>query len=196
VTGDHVLPRENDYVVVKVEFVPAIRLYRRACAMAEQAENRAAQHKESGVTERRLREMDAVMETIILTQAAAEGWIHHAYREAEVQAPLRTNWRARWAIAPALIVGEGVRSLEPETVESLEWLSAWRNYLAHDDDQARARIANFVPPGTEAEQLTATLARQVIDRMDRAFGDIGSIIGFKVGAAPNSAALWVASDEK
>jgi hypothetical protein len=76
---------------VKIDFIPAVMLYRRAVAVATQAGRRAAQHAERGSRERRLREIDAVVETVILAQAAAEGWIYSAYRLAG-ETPRGRGW--------------------------------------------------------------------------------------------------------
>lgn len=170
-------------------------LYRRAVAMAEQAEQRALQFAERSSHERRLRMIDAVMETIILSQAAAEGWIYAAYRLAGEQ-PRGRGWRQCWTQAPKIIAGPDARNLDTATTGTLDWLSAWRNYLVHDDDRARERLADFVSADSETAHLTAEMAREVITRMDAAFTDVGSVIGFRTLAAPNSAALWVAFDER
>jgi hypothetical protein len=53
-------------------------IYRRACATAQQAQSRAAEHASTGRNEGRLREVDATIETIVLAQAACEGWTHAA----------------------------------------------------------------------------------------------------------------------
>lgn len=180
---------------VKVDFVPAVMLYRRAVAMAEQAGQRAAQFAERSSNERRLRMIDAVMETIILSEAAAEGWIYAAYRLAGAK-PRGRGWRECWTQAPKTIAGQEARDLDNATVETLDWLSAWRNFLVHDDDRARQRLAAFVPAGSEIDHLTAEMAREVITRLDAAFTDIGSLIGFRTLSAPNSAFLWVAHDER
>jgi hypothetical protein len=42
------------------------------------------------------------------------------------------------------------RNLELSTVDSLRWLSRWRNYLVHDDAQAREGPGQYVAPGSEA----------------------------------------------
>lgn len=180
---------------VKVDFVPAVMLYRRAAAMAEQAEQRSAQFAERSSSERRLRMIDAVMETIILSQAAAEGWIYAAYRLAG-ERPRGRGWRECWSQAPQIILGPEARELDGASTDTLEWLSAWRNYLVHDDDRARERLAKHVPEGSETDHLTAEMAREVITRMDAAFADVGSLIGFRTLSAPNSAFLWVAFDER
>jgi len=179
---------------VSAEFVPAIMLYRRACAMAHQAGRRAAQSVETGSQERRLREIDATVETIVLAQAAAEGWIHWAYRIAGIEPSCR-GWIPRWQEAPRVIAGAETRHLEEETLETLRWLNAWRNFLVHNDSMARQRLARLVPPGSEVDLLTARTAEAVISRMDDAFRDIGGCIGWRTLPALHSVFLWRAHDE-
>ena len=176
------------------DFVPAVMIYRRACAMATQARNRATAHESTGGGERRLREIDATVETLILAQAAAEGWIHAAYRVAAVEPP-HASWVQRWQQAPERLCGPGTRVLDSTTVATLRWLSMWRNYLVHDDAVARARLHEHVAVGTEAAQLTADLAEEVIARCDAAFADAGACFGARTLAGLNSAFLWRALDE-
>src|SRR4051812_4626101 len=177
-----------------VEFVPAVMLYRRACAMAHQARRRAMQSVETGSSERRLREIDATIEAIVLAQAAAEGWIHWAYRLAGIE-PSRRGWIPRWQEAPQAIAGTASRELDAKTIETLRWLNAWRNFLVHNDAAARQRLATFVPPGSEVDLLTAAMADEVISRMDDAFMDIGGCIGWRTLPGLHSAFLWRAHDE-
>ena len=174
--------------------MPAVMIYRRACATAHQAQARAAEHLSSGRNERRLREVDAAVETIVLAQAACEGWIHAVYRLADIDPP-QGNWVARWQAAPQAICGPSVRDLDTGTVESLRWLSRWRNYLVHDDAQARERLHQHIPPGSEVQQLTAVMATEVIERCDAAFTDAGSILGARTLAGLHSDFLWRAADE-
>jgi hypothetical protein len=192
-----VVPKERIMTVeVTVSgFVPAVMIYRRAVAMAKQARRRANQHAETGNQERRLREIDATIETVILAQAAAEGWIHAAYRLAKIEPRDRTSWSTRWADAPEAICGAGTRPLDRATTATLDWLSAWRNWLVHDDARARKRLGRIVPLGRETDHLTANLAEEVIRRMDDAFTDIGAVIGHRTLAGLNSAFLWTALDE-
>lgn len=79
-------------------------IYRRACATAHQARARAGEHVASGRNERRFREVDAAVETVVLAQAACEGWIHAAYRLAGIDPP-QGGWVARWQAAPRSICG-------------------------------------------------------------------------------------------
>jgi hypothetical protein len=176
------------------DFVPAVMIYRRACATAHQARARADEHQSTGRSERRLREVDAAVETIVLAQAACEGWVHAAYRLAGIDPP-QGGWVARWQAAPRAICGPGARDLDTTTVESLRWLSRWRNYLVHDDAQARERLHQFVAAGSEVQQLTAAMATEVIERCDVAFADAGSILGATTLAGLHSDFLWRAADE-
>lgn len=178
-----------------VDFSPATVLYRRACAMAKQARVRADQFEHSRKNERRLREIDATIETVILTQGAAEGWIYSAYRSASVAPKARANWREVWTLAIASINPELERGLDLTTVQTLEWISAWRNYLVHDDNRARRMFKNTIGVEPHVTLLNAGLAAAVIDRMDAAFCDVGAAIGSRSISAPNSAHLWVAADE-
>ncbi|MGX5653266.1 hypothetical protein ACWKWC_00650 [Geodermatophilus nigrescens] len=137
-----------------------------------------------------------MVETVVLAQAAAEGWIHRAYHLAEVEPQGRGGWVARWKAAPRAIGGPGNRDLDAETVGTLRWLSTWRNYLVHDDAQARERLhASGIDAGSEAAYLTADMAEAVIARMDGAFSDIGACIGWRTLAGLNSAYLWRSHDE-
>lgn len=87
-------------VVVKM-FSPPAMLYRRAHAQAQQAVRMAEDFSETGQHERRLREMDASISTIVLAQAAAESWIYSAYRTASVEPRPRVGWVQRWVEAPS-----------------------------------------------------------------------------------------------
>jgi hypothetical protein len=171
-------------------------LYRRACATAHQARERATEAAQTGRHERRLRELDAVVETVVLAQAAAEGWIHRAYHLAEFEPQGRGGWVARWQSAPRAIGGPGTRDLDTETVETFRWLSTWRNYLVHDDARARERLhASGIDLRSEAAHLTADMAEAVIARMDDAFSDVGACIGWRTLGGLNSAHLWRSHDE-
>lgn len=172
--------------LVSPDFFPAAMLYRRACATAHQARQRATEAAQTGRHERRLRELDAVVETIVLAQAAAEGWIHRAYHLADVEPQRAGGWVARWQAAPQAICGPGTRDLDAETGETLRWLSTWRNFLVHDDARARERLrANGFDAGSAAAHLTADMAEAVIARMDDAFTDIGACIGWRTLAGLN-----------
>jgi hypothetical protein len=176
-------------------FFPAAMLYRRACAQRAQAIRMAHEFVESAQHERRRREMDAAMSTIVLTQAAGESWIYSAYRKASVRPPRAKGWVQRWIDSPVLICGDGTRALDKSTVDSLRTLSNWRNYLVHGDDSARRRLHAVVPAGDVADRLTSELAQKVIQDMDDAFTDAGSLLGVHGTAGLHSSLLWVAPDE-
>ncbi len=72
-------------------------------------------------------ELDPVVETVVLAQAAVEGWIHRAYHLADVEPQGAGGWAGRWQAAPKAMCGLSARNLDVETVETLRWLSAWRN---------------------------------------------------------------------
>jgi hypothetical protein len=188
---------DSSIELVSAGFFPAAMLYRRACATAHQARERATEAARTGRHERRLRELDAVVETVALTQAAAEGWIHRAYHLAEVEPQGAGGWVGRWQAAPKAICGPGSRDLDFETVETLRWPSSWRNCLLHDDARARERLrTNGVAAGSEAGHLTADMAHEVIARMDDAFTDAGACIGWRTLAGLHSAHLWRSHDER
>ena len=176
-----------------IEYVPSFPLYRRAAAMATQAEKRAAQYAATGNRERLFREVDATIETIVLTQAAAEGYVYAVLRRAGVTCG--GSWREKWSKAPAAVSGPDVRALNETTTDTLAWLSAWRNYLVHDDDRARSNLIPFAGADEPQLQLRAEMARLVISRMDDAFCDLGSLVGHRTLAAPHSTGLWISSDE-
>ena len=176
-------------------FFPAAMLYRRACAQQAQAIRMSQEFAESGQHERRLREMDAVMSTVVLTQAAGESWIYSAYRKASVRPRPAQGWVQRWVDSPGLICGEGTRALNESTEDSLRTLSNWRNFLVHGDDAARRRLHAVVPAGDVADRLTSELAQKVIQDMDDAFTDAGSLLGVHGTTGLHSSHLWVAPDE-
>jgi hypothetical protein len=176
-------------------FFPAAMLYRRACAQQAQAIRMAQEFVESGQHERRLREMDAVMSTVVLTQAAGESWIYSAYRKASVRPRRVEGWVQRWIDSPVLICGDGTRALNKSTEDSLRTLSNWRNFLVHGDDAAGRRLHAVVSAGDVAERLTSELAQKVIQDMDDAFTDDGSLLGVHGTTGLHSSHLWVAPDE-
>ena len=177
-------------------------VYRRAVATRRRAQRMAAAHEETNSTERRLREIDAVLETIVLTQAACEAWIYFAYRHTKVEPEKGGGWVQRWIDAPRLIcdprrpTGQPPsRELDQATIEALRRLSAWRNFLLHGDDRARKYLAKFIDQDPDVRLLTAALAEQTIDWADHAFTDLGSLLGVHGVIGLNSAHLWVGYDE-
>lgn len=129
-------------------------------------------------------------ETVLLAQAADEGWIHRAYHLADVEPQGAGGWAGRWQAAPKAICGQGARDLDVETVETLRWLSTWRNYLVRDDARARERVRANGVACSEAALLTADTAEAVIARMDDAFTDVGARSGWRTLACLHSAFVW------
>lgn len=187
--------KDAEIRLVVETFSPPAMLYRRACAQAQQAVRMADEFSETGRHERRLREMDASMTTIVLAQASAESWIYSAYRRAAVEPLGKGGWRQRWVDAPRLICGEGTRGLDASTERSLRTLGTWRNFLLHGDDASRRRLHSIVPEEDVADRLTSELARMVIEQMDASFADAGALLGVHGTAGLHSAFLWVAPDE-
>ena len=186
--------KDAEIRLVVETFSPPVMLYRRACAQAQQAVRMAKEFSETGQYERRLREMDASITTIVLAQASAESWIYSAYRRAKVK-PRRGGWVQRWVEAPKLICGEGTRGLDASTEQWLRTLGTWRNFLLHGDDTSTKRLHSIVPEEEVADRLTSELARIVIEQMDVSFTDAGALLGVHGTAGLHSAFLWVASDE-
>jgi hypothetical protein len=161
----------------------------------------ADEHATSGRPERRLREIDAVIETIVLAQAACEGWIYGAYRRTGVTPACGGGWVQRWVDAPLLICdrqmepSQPTRPLDETTEQSLRRLSTWRNFLLHGDERAQRNLHRLVPAGHEAEHLVASFAEDVIVEVDAAFTDAGSLLGVHGTPGLHSAFLWVAPDE-
>lgn len=170
-------------------------LHRQACADAHQAAHRAAEFAATGNAEHQLRERDAVVDTIIHAQAAAESWIYAIYRNAGVEPSPRTGWVQVWLDAPGAICRHPTRRLEPATEHALLELSTWRNYLIHGDHKARRRLHARVPENQVTHRLNAALAREVIDNMDAAFTDASSLLGVHGGPALHSSSLRIAPQE-
>jgi hypothetical protein len=181
--------------------VPKI-VYRRAVATWHRAQRMAAEYEETNRTERRLREIDAVLETVVLTQAACEGWIYFAYRHTKAEPEKGGGWIQRWIDAPRLIcdpcrpAGQPpTRGLDQVTIDALRRLSAWRNFLLHGDDRARQKLGDLIDQEPDVRLLTAALAEQVIAWADHAFTDLGSLLGVHGVIGLNSAYLWIGYDE-
>jgi hypothetical protein len=104
---------------------------------------------ESGQHERRLREMDAVLSTVVLTQAAGESWICAG----RVQ---------RWIDSPVLICGDGTRALGKSMEDSRRTLSNWRSYLVDGDDAcAEATSRRGSRQTTRQEFVVGAMTRRV-----------------------------------
>jgi hypothetical protein len=170
---------------------------KQAVAARERAGNRAREYAEPGNYERRWREVDAVIATLSMTQAAAESWVNWAYAELGVH-PQTQRWIERWRAATTLLPqarGSEGRDLSPDTMAFLAKLSAWRNFLMHGDQTSRDRLVKYVPAGDEGNYLKADLADWAIQGADAAFSDAGGVLGVYGIAGLHSAFSWVAADE-
>jgi hypothetical protein len=202
-------------------------MFRLAVARCQLARRMAGEHAETGKHERRLREIDAVIETIVLAQAACESWIFFAYRHTDIEPRERVNWVQHWidapqricdqkppdkppmrlnseniTVDPGLIPDPGqphdrppTRSLDESTVETLRLLSAWRNFLLHNDQRSRDSLRKTISQDPDPRLLTADMAEQTISSIDQAFADLGSLLGVYGVLGLSSDHLWVAPDE-
>jgi hypothetical protein len=102
---------------VPVDFFPAAMLHRRARATAHHARERATEGDQTGRHERRLRELDAVAETVMKVQADAEGWIHQAYHSTEVEPQGAGGWVTRSQATPRAPGGPGTATSMPRRSE-------------------------------------------------------------------------------
>ncbi|WP_049571386.1 hypothetical protein [Streptomyces sp. SBT349] len=180
-------------------------LFRQAKARALSARRFAKdaaeeQARERSGIERRQRERDAVIVTVALTQAAAEGyanWVH-------IQAGTEDNvsWVKRWEELPtaAEAMGRPAGSvLSTEKREFLNLLGAWRNALLHADARARDRLHEMLTSTgaltsvtSEIDLLTADLAESVVKKADELFRWAQNLTSIQ---APFLDHAWVAEDE-
>ncbi|MDV9168593.1 hypothetical protein R6V09_00345 [Streptomyces sp. W16] len=162
----------------------------------------AAEERERGRSgiERKQRERDAVIVTVVLTQAAAEGYANWAHIQAGTSA--NGTWVNRWETLPAAAEAIGRPAGSPLSAERRDFLNllgAWRNALLHADARARDRLHDLLTStgaltsGTsEIDLLTADLAEAVVKRADELFRwaqDLTSI------QAPFLDHAWIAGDE-
>lgn len=153
----------------------------------------------SGI-ERKQRERDAVIVTVVLTQAAAEGYANWVHIQAGTSA--NGSWVNRWEELPAADEAMGRPAgpaLSAEQRDFLNLLGAWRNALLHADTRARDRLhalltsTGALDAGTsEIDLLTADLAESVVKRADELFRWAQGITGIQ---APFLDHAWVAEDE-
>lgn len=172
-------------------------LFRLAQARCAAAEKRAQQHQEGRDPERRMREFDCVVETIVLVQAALEAHINLLFIDAD-EAPPR-GWINRWKS-----IGRATRDkvdidMCRHDVDLLEEVSAWRNLLLHGDKLSRERLRNRLKSAHpdlehnhETDLLTADYARSVVTRAESLFRWAAEHTGVQ---APFTTAAWVAPDE-
>ncbi|MCH0561503.1 hypothetical protein [Streptomyces sp. MUM 16J] len=158
----------------------------------EQAEGR------SGI-ERRQREKDAVIATLVLAQGAGEAYVNWVYLQAGVT-PSGT-WIDRWGGLrnAARELGRDDKFGPPrEHRKFFNELDAWRNYLLHGDEKARKSLhqALKAQDGTdltnETDLLDGAYAASVMDRAEAAFRWAEQQTGIQ---APFLDGAWVAFDE-
>lgn len=173
-------------------------LFRLAQARCVAAERRADQHRQTGDNERRMREFDCVVETIVLVQAALEAHINQLFIDRGEDPPGR-GWIARWKAIGSTTRDETDIKLRPTDVDFLEQLSAWRNALLHGDRRSRDRLRELLHhthPDLERNHepalLTADYARSVLIRAESLFRWAQAHTGVD---APFTKAAWVAPDE-
>lgn len=162
----------------------------------------ATEQQELGQTgnERRQRERDAVITTLILIQGAAEGYINWIHHEAGI--PATGSWIQRWERLPD-VAAKHNRSAEFALVDEqrafLSEIGAWRNYLLHADDRARDRLhgllasnGNLSESTSPPDLLTADFAEATLQKADELFRWAQDRTGTQ---APFLDSAWVALDE-
>lgn len=179
-----------------IDYRPSGVLYRIAVAASRRARARSRQFEATRDLERRYREIDACVETIILTQAALEAAINEALREHDVS--LTGPWVTRWKCGPAKIAGKLGRpsdfALPQELLGELQLLSAWRQFFVHGDNSARERFADKIghEPRDVPDVCDADLAKHWIEQADKLFEWFGASTG--IVHSP-SRYLWVPHDD-
>jgi len=165
-----------------------------ATARARTAGIRRRQYEETGKHERRLREIDLCVETLVLTQGALEAWINWAHLASGVKP--KGTWIERWTKGLGRIAtarGHTPSSaLSNEQYRFLEELGGWRNFLLHGDARSRDRLLECTAATDLSDLLTADYAAEVIRGADSVFTLGGAVTGI---VAPYSVLLSVASDE-
>jgi hypothetical protein len=159
--------------------------------------------------ERRQRERDAVIATLILAQGAAEGYANWVHIQAGI--PAKGSWVERWKNLPAAARALGrpaqaeadgqltEATLSSAHEEFLNQLGAWRNFLLHADARARDRLheqlsenGDLAPGEHEITLLTADLAEKTLIRSDEIFRWAQRLTAVQ---APFLDHAWVAADE-
>lgn len=127
----------------------------------------------------RQRETAAVIETLILTQGAAESYVNWIHLQAGVKLESQ-SWKPRWdgLRTVAHHLGRNGSNLPSEHRQFFKELSAWRNYLLHGDEMARKTLLNALKvrgKGDVADEaevisiLDSDCADTIITRADAAF---------------------------
>ncbi|MFC5886780.1 hypothetical protein ACFQ0M_47685 [Kitasatospora aburaviensis] len=167
----------------------------------------AARDRAGGLSgmERRARERDAVISTVVLVQAAVEAFINWAHIQADnTIGSSNFDVRAKKITTSAAILNPDADAFEWTAEEDAFFteLTKWRNFLGHSDTKARNRLREVLvergeaPEGASdavmAELLTATMAARFVDTaralMSRAAAATRT-------GAPFSAGAWHAPDE-
>jgi len=179
---------------VPVGLEPSTVLYRMAVARSRMADIRRGQHEDTGNPERRRREIDLCVETLVLTQGALEAWINWAHLASGVKP--KGMWIERWTkglhrIAEARGHAPSF-ALSDEHRRFLQELGSWRNFLLHGDARSRVRQLERTGGAELSDLLTADYAAEVIRGADSVFTLGGAVTGI---VAPYSVLLWVAFDE-
>ena len=144
------------------------------------------------------RARDAAIETVVLTQAAAESYVNWIYLEVGVR-PRSRSWISRWdglgTVAKQL--GRPGTSLPSEHIRFFTELNAWRNYLVHGDERARKTLlatltaqgcGDFTDDAEVISILDSDYAATVIERAEAAFSWTARQTGIQ---APFVCGAWV-----
>lgn len=181
-----------------VDYRPAVVLFRIAVAASKRARARSHEYKAKRDGERRNREIDACVETIILTQGALEAAIHQELREHGVSLAGRRTWVGRWVVGVAEIATKRNRPADftfpAELKVELDRLSAWRQFFVHGDRSARCRFAEEIRYDFHEipNHCDADLAEHWIAQADKLFEWFAEVTGIVYSP---SRLLWVPLDD-
>ncbi|MDP5315295.1 hypothetical protein [Streptomyces poriferorum] len=179
-------------------------LFRQAKARslaAQRFAREAEQEQAAGSSgmERKQRERDAVIATLILAQGAAEGYANWVFLQADVT-PSGT-WIDRWCglrNAASSLGRDDKFGLPKEHRAFFEELDAWRNYLLHSDEKSRnslrraLEVQGHTDISTEVDLLDGAYAVSVMEKTEAACRWAEPRIGVP---APFSHGAWVETDE-
>ncbi|WP_330242614.1 hypothetical protein [Streptomyces sp. NBC_00525] len=193
----------HDVDLAQVMFRKADLESQRAAVYAEQVEQEHAAGL-SGL-ERRARERDAVISTVVLVQASVEAFINWTHIQAgQTVTSMKFKERAEAVTASVAILDPAAEVFAWSEAENdfFTELTKWRNFLGHSSPSSRDWLRDLlvsrgeVPDGASDSQmvelLTAPLAARFVDTartlMARAAGATGT-------SAPFSDGAWHAPDE-
>jgi hypothetical protein len=170
----------------------------RRAAFATEADQQQARGGDG--IERRQRERDNVISTLILAQGAAESYVNWVHITAGLTT--KDSWIKRWENLPAsaqVLRRPRSSALSDDHRDFLNRLGAWRNFLLHADSRARDRLRELLISGgdltvgtSEPNLLTAALAETVLKQADEVFRWAQHLSGIQ---APFLDYAWVALDE-